>query len=451
MNKKSKRILKNILIGTLVCSSLLTTHAYNVQIWSPIQTVKKIYLTPTGSTDSTKATITLNGSGGIIKANNIFIHKQGRKNNKYFQVATYNDLEIHEKHVLTLEQDLLNSKASSTLKDAKTYTNDKIDPITNAFDTYTINYPKAFTKYNQYTSWIDNQQAWNTLCQDNGYAFAITAVATTKKFKSCMQYWSQKDKKFYMGMGCRYNNWKIFKSIKCAAKPASITKLDNVKKNIQTQLNNINDYDKTQFKNLNDYKNSQYKRELNNFNAQYANTCNAANIWKWNLSHTKICTKAYKVKINMTDSIFIKYHEKQPHWLDATFIGSKPVTWFDWQTALDASKRYAYTVTARKGLDNNIYYQFITRGWGIHQKYDFFNDNTRSNEKNILGKEFPICGDLYTYKQLTSTPACWIYNPTDIYWTKSKDTEQVDTFWILKINTNASSKNVSTTPYYFFK
>jgi len=95
-----------MVIGWLLVSSLVwPVSAYN--IWSPIQFVKQLFVTPTGSSDASKATIKLDGTNGRIDAKSIYENR--------VQVATKSDLNSY-----ATKSDLNSYATKSALKNYAT-------------------------------------------------------------------------------------------------------------------------------------------------------------------------------------------------------------------------------------------------------------------------------------------------------------------------------------------
>jgi hypothetical protein len=51
--------IKLLGLGILLGLSILLVNAYDVQLWSPVQYIKQLFLTPNGEFDKSKATIVL--------------------------------------------------------------------------------------------------------------------------------------------------------------------------------------------------------------------------------------------------------------------------------------------------------------------------------------------------------------------------------------------------------
>ena len=122
-----KTTIKLIVLGTLVGASVLSTHAYNVQIWSPVQFVKKIFVTPNGELNPAKATIVFDGTNGTIKAKGLYENGQ--------PVAT----QEYTNRVWNSEKSYTNLKATSVLNSAKSYTDSKVNSVLNSAKSYTDN------------------------------------------------------------------------------------------------------------------------------------------------------------------------------------------------------------------------------------------------------------------------------------------------------------------------
>jgi hypothetical protein len=71
-----KKNIKSIAIGVLVGMSVLSVSAYNTQIWSPVQFVKQLFVTPNGELDTSKATIKIDGVKGSISAKSLKVNGQ---------------------------------------------------------------------------------------------------------------------------------------------------------------------------------------------------------------------------------------------------------------------------------------------------------------------------------------------------------------------------------------
>jgi hypothetical protein len=65
--------LKAIIIGTMAAGTVLAVSAYSTQIWSPVQFVKQLFVTPNGEMDSTKATVKIDGTNGTVTANGVVV------------------------------------------------------------------------------------------------------------------------------------------------------------------------------------------------------------------------------------------------------------------------------------------------------------------------------------------------------------------------------------------
>ena len=122
-----KTTIKSIVLGTLVGASILSTHAYNVQIWSPVQYVKQLFVTPNGELDSAKATIVLDGTNGTIKAKGLYENGM--------PVAT----KEYTNSVLNSAKSYTDSKVNSVLNSAKSYTDSKVNSVLNSAKSYTDN------------------------------------------------------------------------------------------------------------------------------------------------------------------------------------------------------------------------------------------------------------------------------------------------------------------------
>ena len=100
-----KQTVKSILIGILVWWSVLAVSAYNTQIWSPIQFVKQLFVTPNGESDANKATIKIDGTNGIIEAKNVKVNWQ--------DVATKNYVDNKVKNIDTSNLTVKNLKTAN--------------------------------------------------------------------------------------------------------------------------------------------------------------------------------------------------------------------------------------------------------------------------------------------------------------------------------------------------
>lgn len=67
----NKLTIKSLVIGTLVWSSIMLTHAYNLNTWAPVQYLNKIILTTDGTNNMSKASIQLDGVHGTVTAKNL--------------------------------------------------------------------------------------------------------------------------------------------------------------------------------------------------------------------------------------------------------------------------------------------------------------------------------------------------------------------------------------------
>ena len=66
------KVMWMVIAWVLVAGVVWTVSAYSTQIWSPIQFVKQLFVTPNGELDSSKATIKLDGTNGRIDAKSIY-------------------------------------------------------------------------------------------------------------------------------------------------------------------------------------------------------------------------------------------------------------------------------------------------------------------------------------------------------------------------------------------
>ena len=78
------KVMWMVIGWVLVVGVLWTVSAYSTNIWSPIQFVKQLFVTPNGELNSSKATIKIDGTNGRIDAKSIY--ENG------VQVATKSDL-----------------------------------------------------------------------------------------------------------------------------------------------------------------------------------------------------------------------------------------------------------------------------------------------------------------------------------------------------------------------
>ena len=83
-----KQTVKSIVIWTLVWGTLLAVQAYNTQIWSPIQYVKQLFVTPNWELDSSKATIKIDGTNWSIEAKQIYQNGQPLATQNYVDEKT---------------------------------------------------------------------------------------------------------------------------------------------------------------------------------------------------------------------------------------------------------------------------------------------------------------------------------------------------------------------------
>ena len=124
-----RQTLKSIVIGALVGACVLGgVNAYNTNIWSPIQYVKKLFVTSDGSADPSKATIIFDGTNGTVKAKAIY--ENGHR------LASQSDLESKANSVLNAAKSYVNSKTNSVLRSAKSYANSKANSVLNAAKSY---------------------------------------------------------------------------------------------------------------------------------------------------------------------------------------------------------------------------------------------------------------------------------------------------------------------------
>ena len=123
-----KTMIKSIVLGALVGASILSTHAYNVQIWSPTQYVKQLFVTPNWETDSAKATIVIDWKHGSIKARSLY------ENGKL--VATQEYTNSRANSVLSSAKSYANSRANSVLSSAKSYTNSRANSVLSSAKSY---------------------------------------------------------------------------------------------------------------------------------------------------------------------------------------------------------------------------------------------------------------------------------------------------------------------------
>ena len=91
----------------LIAGVVWSVSAYSTQIWSPIQFVKQLFVTPQGQIDQSKATIKIDGVNGRIDAKSIY--ENG------VQVATKSDFNSAKSYADQKEVEAINA--------AKNYTN----------------------------------------------------------------------------------------------------------------------------------------------------------------------------------------------------------------------------------------------------------------------------------------------------------------------------------------
>ena len=105
-----KQTIKSIVIGTLVGVSVLSVSAYQAQIWNPVQFVKKLFVTPNGELDSTKATIVIDGTNWEIQAKSVKVNGK--------EVATKEDLKNIDTSNLVVNN-LRTTEGKYLIKDGK--------------------------------------------------------------------------------------------------------------------------------------------------------------------------------------------------------------------------------------------------------------------------------------------------------------------------------------------
>ena len=70
------KVMWMVIGWVLVAGVVWTVSAYSTNIWSPIQFVKQLFVTPNGELDSSKATIKIDGTNGTIEAKNMKVSWQ---------------------------------------------------------------------------------------------------------------------------------------------------------------------------------------------------------------------------------------------------------------------------------------------------------------------------------------------------------------------------------------
>jgi len=66
-----KWLFKVLVLWSVTAGSVVSAYAYNTNIWSPVQFVKQLFVTPNGEVDMSKATIKINWTDGSIQAKSI--------------------------------------------------------------------------------------------------------------------------------------------------------------------------------------------------------------------------------------------------------------------------------------------------------------------------------------------------------------------------------------------
>ena len=121
------KVMWMVIAWVLVAGVLWTVSAYSTQIWSPIQFVKQLFVTPQGQIDQSKATIKLDGTNWTISAKNIEVSWQ--------DVATKNYVDNKLKKIIDAQK-VTNTKARPTLSSAKSiknnHSNSKVTSVCNA-------------------------------------------------------------------------------------------------------------------------------------------------------------------------------------------------------------------------------------------------------------------------------------------------------------------------------
>jgi len=104
-----------VVIGwVLVAGVVWTVSAYSTNIWSPIQFVKQLFVTPNGELDTSKATIKIDGTNWTIEAKSIYVNQQ--------EVATKNYVDNKVKNIDTSNLTVKNLKTTNgkyLIKDGK--------------------------------------------------------------------------------------------------------------------------------------------------------------------------------------------------------------------------------------------------------------------------------------------------------------------------------------------
>ena len=227
--------IKSIVLWTLIGLSLVSTYAYNIQMWSPIQYVGKIYLTPNGEFNASKATITLDGSNGTIKAKSIFVNNQSVATTNYVSGAvkwakSYTDLAIKNKADKSYV-DGSDNKIIDLIIDTRSDLYKSVENIKKAQYNVTVSLPKPEKNTEQDTKWTEDKQAWDQLCIKNGYVSAVDAKKWITGAR-CVYSWNDKEKKFVKNGDCWYDNKYIFWAITCVADINKV--IDENKINIPT-------------------------------------------------------------------------------------------------------------------------------------------------------------------------------------------------------------------------
>jgi len=84
-----KWLFKVLVLWSVTAGSVVWAYAYNVNILSPIQTLKQIFLTPKWQLNSASATIKLDGANGEIDAQKILLSGEQVATQK-FAIAVWN-------------------------------------------------------------------------------------------------------------------------------------------------------------------------------------------------------------------------------------------------------------------------------------------------------------------------------------------------------------------------
>ena len=323
-----KLTLKSVVIGTLVWTTMIaSTHAYNLSTWSSVQYLNKIILTTDGTNNMSNASIQLDGANGTVKAKtvnastikmgdiimgytneldnvhwNLYLQYRGGKNTiinsngwrvgintsspkstldvngiittEWHRVATegyakrVGDRVLEQAHLYTTE------RTQNALRTAKSYAQSQVNQLNDSIDNLVkTSVNRVDSNARTYAEKL-SKQATNTAKIFTKQAITHQPVTATCNKQNV---WKFNGKGQICQPRVPHHRTLGYFWVDYLATTWDVRSLRLESKNFANHLTN-------KFNHLN-----------SDLHRNFAGTCNASNLGKWNVTHTKICQKVYKI------------------------------------------------------------------------------------------------------------------------------------------------------------